>query len=56
MKFRPCIDLHSGEVKQIVGSTLKDNGDENDAGETNFSTSEPGETGLRGRNEVKRIG
>jgi phosphoribosylformimino-5-aminoimidazole carboxamide ribotide isomerase len=25
MKFRPCIDLHGGVVKQIVGSTLKDN-------------------------------
>lgn len=24
MKFRPCIDLHSGAVKQIVGSSLKD--------------------------------
>ncbi len=23
MKFRPCIDLHEGQVKQIVGSTLK---------------------------------
>ena len=22
MKFRPCIDLHSGRVKQIVGGTL----------------------------------
>jgi phosphoribosylformimino-5-aminoimidazole carboxamide ribotide isomerase len=22
MKFRPCIDLHNGVVKQIVGSTL----------------------------------
>jgi phosphoribosylformimino-5-aminoimidazole carboxamide ribotide isomerase len=22
MKFRPCIDLHNGQVKQIVGSTL----------------------------------
>jgi phosphoribosylformimino-5-aminoimidazole carboxamide ribotide isomerase len=21
-KFRPCIDLHSGQVKQIVGATL----------------------------------
>ena len=21
-RFRPCIDLHSGQVKQIVGSTL----------------------------------
>lgn len=24
MKFRPCIDLHHGQVKQIVGSTLSD--------------------------------
>ena len=22
-RFRPCIDLHSGQVKQIVGGTLK---------------------------------
>lgn len=22
MEFRPCIDLHDGQVKQIVGSTL----------------------------------
>lgn len=25
-KFRPCIDLHEGKVKQIVGGTLTDNG------------------------------
>ncbi len=24
MKFRPCIDIHDGKVKQIVGSTLRD--------------------------------
>lgn len=24
MKFRPCIDLHQGKVKQIVGGTLSD--------------------------------
>ncbi|MBO4863714.1 MAG: phosphoribosylformimino-5-aminoimidazole carboxamide ribotide isomerase [Eubacterium sp.] len=24
MKFRPCIDIHDGKVKQIVGGTLKD--------------------------------
>lgn len=24
MKFRPCIDIHSGRVKQIVGGTLSD--------------------------------
>ncbi|KAL8926788.1 MAG: hypothetical protein Q9172_001664 [Xanthocarpia lactea] len=23
-KFRPCIDLHSGQVKQIIGATLSD--------------------------------
>ena len=28
MKFRPCIDIHNGQVKQIVGSSLKDQGDE----------------------------
>ena len=27
MKFRPCIDIHNGKVKQIVGGTLKDKGD-----------------------------
>ncbi len=25
-QFRPCIDLHRGQVKQIVGSTLRDDG------------------------------
>ncbi|MCC6094577.1 MAG: phosphoribosylformimino-5-aminoimidazole carboxamide ribotide isomerase [Eubacterium sp.] len=27
MEFRPCIDIHNGKVKQIVGGTLKDAGD-----------------------------
>ncbi len=26
MKLRPCIDIHNGKVKQIVGSSLKDEG------------------------------
>lgn len=26
MEFRPCIDIHNGKVKQIVGSSLKDSG------------------------------
>lgn len=38
MKFRPCIDLHQGKVKQIVGSTLSD-GDKRLV--TNFSTELP---------------
>ena len=36
--FRPCIDLHDGKVKQIVGGTLTDNG----AGlRTNFVSERP---------------
>jgi len=38
MKFRPCIDLHQGVVKQIVGSTLTD-GD--DSPQTNFQAEKP---------------
>ena len=26
MKFRPCIDIHNGKVKQIVGGSLQDAG------------------------------
>lgn len=40
MRFRPCIDLHAGVVKQIVGSTLTD--DPNRPPVTNFvATREP---------------
>lgn len=28
MKFRPCIDIHNGRVKQIVGGSLTDKGDQ----------------------------
>jgi phosphoribosylformimino-5-aminoimidazole carboxamide ribotide isomerase len=39
MKFRPCIDLHNGKVKQIVGSSLSD---DNPAGlQTNFVADNP---------------
>ncbi len=27
MELRPCIDIHNGKVKQIVGGTLRDEGD-----------------------------
>ncbi|MCM1045004.1 MAG: phosphoribosylformimino-5-aminoimidazole carboxamide ribotide isomerase [Candidatus Gastranaerophilales bacterium] len=27
MEFRPCIDIHNGKVKQIVGGSLRDQGD-----------------------------
>lgn len=33
MKFRPCIDIHNGKVKQIVGGSLKD---ENNQAKENF--------------------
>jgi phosphoribosylformimino-5-aminoimidazole carboxamide ribotide isomerase len=37
-KFRPCIDLHQGQVKQIVGGSLRDDG----AGPTeNFVSDRP---------------
>ncbi len=36
MNFRPCIDIHNGQVKQIVGSTLKDEGNQ---AEENFVSS-----------------
>ena len=39
-RFRPCIDLHQGRVKQIVGSTLTDDGK---APETNFEAKKPAE-------------
>ena len=35
MKFRPCIDIHNGKVKQIVGGSLKDKGNE---AVTNFTS------------------
>ncbi len=39
MRFRPCIDLHQGRVKQIVGSTFSDD----DPGRiaTNFASDRP---------------
>ncbi len=39
MQLRPCIDLHGGMVKQIVGSTLVD--DHPDAVTTNFVAEKP---------------
>ncbi len=35
MRFRPCIDIHNGKVKQIVGGSLRDEGD---VAETNFAS------------------
>lgn len=37
MRFRPCIDLHNGVVKQIVGASLQDGADP----QTNFATAQP---------------
>jgi len=39
-KFRPCIDLHEGRVKQIVGGTLTEDGA---ALRTNFVSEQPAE-------------
>ena len=35
MRFRPCIDIHNGKVKQIVGGSLKDEGNQ---ANTNFTS------------------
>eukprot|EP00128_Syssomonas_multiformis_P016157 Colp12_sorted_trinity150504_noHs@10650 len=56
--FRPCIDLHNGQVKQIVGGTLSDN---NEGLKTNFVASESAgyfsklyaDDGLRGGHVIK---
>ncbi len=37
MKFRPCIDIHNGQVKQIIGGSLRDAGDQ---AEENFVASQ----------------
>lgn len=48
--FRPCIDLHNGQVKQIVGGSLSDN---QDSLKTNFVASQVGVTPcLRERNLI----
>lgn len=46
IKFRPCIDIHKGKVKQIVGSTLFDLPDDAKSGgeealKTNFISDQP---------------
>lgn len=44
IKFRPCIDIHKGKVKQIVGSTLKDLPDSTGGAaelKTNFVSDKP---------------
>lgn len=39
MRFRPCIDIHNGRVKQIVGGSLTDKGD---SAKENFSSDKDG--------------
>lgn len=41
MRFRPCIDLHQGKVKQIVGGSLSDTDEQ--AVQTNFESGHPPE-------------
>ncbi|CAN1277337.1 1-(5-phosphoribosyl)-5-[(5-phosphoribosylamino)methylideneamino] imidazole-4-carboxamide isomerase, chloroplastic [Linum perenne] len=38
VRFRPCIDIHKGKVKQIVGSTLRDSNTEGSGLVTNFES------------------
>lgn len=39
MEFRPCIDIHNGKIKQIVGSSLRDEGNH---AEENFVSEQDG--------------
>ncbi len=39
MEFRPCIDIHNGKIKQIVGSSLRDEGNQ---AEENFVSNQDG--------------
>lgn len=36
MKFRPCIDIHNGKVKQIIGGTLADKNNSSNYADENF--------------------
>ncbi|KAK4835920.1 hypothetical protein QYF36_016361 [Acer negundo] len=38
VRFRPCIDIHKGKVKQIVGSTLRDSKEDETKLVTNFES------------------
>jgi len=56
--FRPCIDLHDGKVKQIVGGSLRDDGEgltENFVSDRDASwfAAKYGEDGLRGGHVIK---
>ena len=39
MRFRPCIDIHNGKIKQIVGGSLSDQGNQ---AEENFVSMQDG--------------
>ncbi|KAL3536110.1 hypothetical protein ACH5RR_004574 [Cinchona calisaya] len=41
VRFCPCIDIHRGKVKQIVGSTLQDSREESSSLITNFESDKP---------------
>ncbi|XP_018514283.1 1-(5-phosphoribosyl)-5-[(5-phosphoribosylamino)methylideneamino] imidazole-4-carboxamide isomerase, chloroplastic [Brassica rapa] len=43
VQFRPCIDIHKGKVKQIVGSTLSDSKEDGSVLVTNFESDKSAE-------------
>lgn len=53
MRFRPCIDIHSGQVKQIVGGTL---GSNDDTLVTNFEATQPSSFFARTYREDNLVG
>lgn len=53
MEFRPCIDIHNGKVKQIVGSSLKDAGNQ---AKENFVSEQDGAFFARLYKEARIVG
>lgn len=57
MQFRPCIDLHQGKVKQIVGGTLVSDDNENQQRlTTNFESEKPAQWYARQYRQDKLTG
>lgn len=52
MKLRPCIDIHDGRVKQIVGSTLSDRKNILSGDQTNMAAGKNDEAGVLRENFV----
>ena len=53
MRFRPCVDIHNGKVKQIVGGSLRDSGAAEGSVQLRYSGAAEGSVQLSGRNDLQ---